>query len=438
MDGRTEPPHTRIPSRFIPLTRAQVITALAADPLGRGDADTFASVALRLQKHRAHVYRALGEEMRTAYLPFSPDADTLPDPGVTPEVRAAYERRLSALTQHLLDRANYQRLTNDEITAILSAQSPYSLRIAVDLAEYDDLQIYTRDTYRTTSTLRRPDLLWLVKETHEVIIWRRLFVLLKLKSAEARAAELAEAETISHKKALRQVRRRRRALPTDTTANAIYIKVFKDMPQYDLQILFPLRTVQFRPFDKLKFLATAGGGTAFGVFTTTGKILAASNPLAAGGALIGFVALVARQVSNFFNQRTRYMMELAQKLFFHNLASNRAALSLLLDLGEDEDVKEDLLTLYLFAGTEFGAEEVTARKAEIDRLVATRTGARIDFELSDALARLEADGIVSRAGGRIRIATLGEAADVYARHLEADDADDMRHIVGSAPAVQAA
>lgn len=431
-------PQVRIPSRYIPLTRAQVITALTADPLGRGDRDTFASVALRLQKHRAHVYRALGEEMRTAYLPFSPDADTLPDPSITREVRARYERRLSDLTHHLLDRANFQRLTNEEITAILSAQSPYSLRIAVDLAEYDDLQIYTRDTYRTSHTIRRPDRLWLVKETHRVVIWRRLFVLLKLKNADVRADELARALTISHRKALGMVRRRRRALPEGTTPDAIYIKVFKDMPQHDLQILFPLRTVQFRPFDKLKFLATAGSGTVFGVFTTTGKILAASNPITAGAALIGFVALVGRQVSVFFNQRTRYMMELAQKLFFHNLASNRAALSLLLDRAEEEDVKEDLLTLYLLAGSEFPEAEEPARKTAIDRLIASRTGAAVDFELHDALARLEADGAVTRTEGTVRIASLPEVADIYARHLEADDEDDIQHITGAVPAVQEA
>ncbi len=433
MEARPPEPRARIASRFIPLTRQAVLADLAADPLGRGEAAAFASVALRLQKHRAHVYRALGEEMAAAYLPFSPDADTLPDPRITPEIRARSERRLSELTAHLLDRANYQRLADDEITEILSAQSPYSLRIAVDLAEYDELQIYFRDVYLATHTVRRPEWAYLRKAHYEVRIYRRLFVLLKLKSAEARAAELAEADGLSDKKALRLVRRRRRALPEGLSPASIYIKLFKDMPQHDLQILFPLRTVQFRPFDKIKFFATAGGGTAFGLFTTTGKILAASNPIAAAGALIGFIALVGRQVTVFFNQRTRYMMELAQKLFFHNLASNRAALSLLLDRGEEEDVKEDLFTLYVCAGETFTDGELAAKKREIDALITSRYAAEVDFELTDAVRRLTGDGVVTRTAGTIRFATLAEAAEIYEGHLKADDADDARHLFDTTP-----
>lgn len=432
MEGRIPEPRTRIASRFIPLTRARVVSDLAADPLARGDREAFASVIVRLQKHRAHVYRSLAEEMATAYLPFSPDADTLDDPSVTPELRRRHEHRLAELTRHLLERANYRRLADEEITAILSAQSPYSLRIAVDLAEYDELQIYTRDTYVAAHTVRLPAWAYLRTATHEVRIFRRLFVLLKLKSAEARAAEIARTEGVAVETALRRVGRRRRALPEGTSPEAIYIKVFKDMPEHDLQILFPLRTVQFRPFDKVKFLATAGSGTAFGLFTTTGKILAASNPLTAAGALIGFIALVARQISVFFNQRTRYMMELAQKLFFHNLASNRAALSLLLDRAEEEDVKEELFALYVCAGRVIEDADLAATKREIDDLILSRYGAAVDFELEDAIARLAADGVVVRRGNTMRFAGFGEAAAVYARHLEADDADDVRHVFGDA------
>ena len=137
-----------IPVVWIILSSFKTTREIAADPLGRGEADTFASVALRLQKHRAHVYRALGEEMRTAYLPFSPDADTLPDPTVTPEVRGQYERRLSALTHHLLDRANYRRLTNDEITAILSelGERPGAAQRLMPLV-YEELRALARSYF---------------------------------------------------------------------------------------------------------------------------------------------------------------------------------------------------------------------------------------------------------------------------------------------------
>jgi hypothetical protein len=203
------------------------------------------------------------------------------------------------------------------------------------------------------------------------------------------------------------------------------------MPEHDLQILFPLRQVQFRPFDRLKFFATATGGTAFGIFSTTGKVLAATNPITAVGALIGFIGLLTRQITQFFNQRNRYMMELAQKLFFHNLANNRAALTLLLDRAEEEDVKEDLITLYFLRGESVTRSALPEKKAMIEKVIADRYGVRVDFELDDALSRLIKDGAVREEGGILHFPTLRDAAAYYARQRERDDKDDQRRLMAA-------
>ncbi len=433
MDANVTEPQGRATSRFIPLTRQAVISDLCAALDGGADADTFPTLALRLQNYRGRGYRALAAEMRRCYLPFSPDRDTVRVLSFSEEELHEMAARLSTLTRHLLGRANYAEVGTDTLNAILNQQTPYSLRIAVDLAEYDELQLFARETYTKRHSVRRPETAYLLKAHYEVRIFRRLFVLLKMKSDEDRAAELAKAENLSHDKALKQVRRKRKNLPPTVTPQYIYMKVFKDLPEHDLQILFPLRTVQFRPFDKIKFFATAGGGTLFGVFTTTGKVLAASNPLTLVGALIGFIGLLARQITTFFNQRTRYMMELAQKLFFHNLANNRAALTLLVDRAEEEDVKEDLIALACNAGQCVPASELPSRKARIDALVLERYGTAIDFEIDDTVARLEADGVVTREGDNLRFATLEEAAAIYGDLLAADDEDERRHICDPAP-----
>ncbi|WP_420391526.1 DUF3754 domain-containing protein [Acuticoccus sp.] len=416
-------------SRFIPLTRQAVIADLCRDVEDGAATQTFAELALRLERHRNHDYRALGREMRRLYLPFSPDADTLKVYEPDPSEAAAMEARLAELTTHLLTRANYTALRNQEITEILSSQSSYSLRITVDLAEYNLLQVFVRDVYIKTHAVRRPETAYILKYEYKVRVYRRLFVLLKLKSDADRARDVAAAEGISEARALKRVKKRRKQLPQDTTAEHIYIKVFKDMPEHDLQILFPLRRVQFRPFDKIKFFATAGGGTLFGIFTTTGKVLAATNPFAAVGALIGFAGLLGRQVATFFNQRTRYMMELAQKLFFHNLANNRAALALLLDRAEEEDVKEDLITLYFLAGQTLEERELAAAKRRIDDIIVERYGVAVDFELDDALSRLVKDGAVVREGSVLKFPTIAEASARYQELARADDVRDTRELV---------
>lgn len=434
MDASTRAPKARMASRFIPLTRQAVIADLCQDPTGKQDMDAFPRVAQRLQRHRGHAYRKLAEELRRVYLPFSPDRDTVRVLKLSDEERLEAEDRLASLTAHLLDRANYQRLTQTELDEILSKDNPYSLRIEVDLSEYDELHVYTRGTYVMEHSVRRPETLYILKSTSDVTVYRRLFVLLKLKSDDERAEEIAKEEGITLKKAQKRVKRRRSGLPKNISTDSVYVKVFKDLSQHDLQILFPLRKVQFRPFDKIKFYATAGGGTAFGAFSAGGKLLAATNPIAAAGTLVAFVGLVGRQVTKFFNQRNIYMMELAQKLFFHNLANNRAAVTLLLDRAEEEDIKEDLIALYFLGGETFGQDELAARKRLIDDTIAQRYDALIDFELDDALRRLEADGVVTQSGGQVTVASLAQAADIYAALLEADTAEDASHICDSAPA----
>lgn len=415
-------------SRFIPLTRHAVMVDLCEDIEGPDDTDYFAHAALELERHRAHAYRMRAADMRRLYLPFSPDADTVKVDDLSPEEAARAEGELAALVRHLLVRANYSPIANEELGRILTAQSPYSLRIEVDLDEYDLLHVFARDIYVAERSVRRPETLYLLKARFKTRVYRRLFVALKLKTDEKRAREIAARDGISEKKALKVVKRRRKSLPQDTQAECIYVKVFKDMPEHDLQILFPLRIIQFRPFDRLKLLATATGGTAFGIFSTTGKVLAATNPITAAGALVGFIALLARQITQFFNQRNQYMMELAQKLFFHNLANNRAALALLLERAEEEDVKEDLITLYFLRGETVERSALADRKRMIEATIFDRYGVRVDFELDDALARLIADGAVREEDGRLVFPTLREAAIHYGHLRERDDEEDARRL----------
>ena len=426
--AEAEGPPPRVTSRFIPLTSEAVIASLCRDVARQHEEETFARLALLLQRHRSHTYRDLAREIRRCYLPFSPDRDTVRVLEYSAEERIELGARLAEEIRHLLDRANYAPIPSEEIDRILNEESPYSLRISVDLSEYDQLHLFSREIYTRTYTFRRPETLYLLKARYEMRTFRRLFVFLKLKPDAQRAEEIAERDGIDLAKAERIVRRRRKQLPPSVSPEFVYIKVFKDMPENDLDILFPLRKVQFRPFDKLKFYATAGGGTLFGIFTTTGKVLAASNPFTLVGALFGFIALLARQISTFFNQRTRYMMELSQKLFFHNLANNRAALMLLIDRAEEEDVKEELIALYFHAGETIPKSALEARKAAIDGVLLERYGVAVDFEFADALSRLLADGVVKELGESLRFPTLAEAAERYARLADRDEAADMNHI----------
>ena len=49
-------------------------------------------------------------------------------------------------------------------------------------------------------------------------------------------------------------------MPPEVKENCIYMKLFKNIPRSDLEMIFPNTRVRFRFFDKLRLGATAGGG----------------------------------------------------------------------------------------------------------------------------------------------------------------------------------
>ena len=99
------------------------------------------------------------------------------------------------------------------------------------------------------------------------------------------------------------MRRLRGLLPATVSSDYIYIKLFKNMPRSDVEMIFPNTKVRFRLFDKIKFGVTAGSGVGMGVFGTVGKIAIASNPYTLAAAVAGLGGVALRQATTFINQR---------------------------------------------------------------------------------------------------------------------------------------
>ena len=76
---------------------------------------------------------------------------------------------------------------------------------------------------------------------------------------------------IDKKEAEKIVRRMRGLLPVTVSSDYVYIKLFKNMPRSDVEMIFPNTKVRFRLFDKIKFGVTAGGGVGMGVVGTASK-----------------------------------------------------------------------------------------------------------------------------------------------------------------------
>ncbi|MGA7457366.1 MAG: TMEM143 family protein [Methyloceanibacter sp.] len=183
--------------------------------------------------------------------------------------------------------------------------------------------------------------------------------------------------------------------PPGVSSDYIYVKIFKRIPQIDIEMLFPNTKVAFRPFDKLKLMVTAGGGTLAGVAGTATKLLAATNPFTLAFGVFGLSALIFRQAMKFFHTRNHYMMVLAQNLYFCSLANNRGALTLLADGAEEEDVKEDMLLYAFLARRPSKHDALPELEVMVTSFLKERCGVSVNFDTEDALKRLRTDGLVT-------------------------------------------
>jgi hypothetical protein len=107
-------------------------------------------------------------------------------------------------------------------------------------------------------------------------------------------------------------------------------------------------------------------------------------------------------------------MQVAQSLYFQNLANNQGALALIVDDAEEEDVKEDaLLYTHLLRASVHGTQ-ITALQGKINAFLHENFGVVVAFDIHDALERLTAQGIVTQSpAGELHAMPLAQAN----RHL---------------------
>jgi hypothetical protein len=380
--------------KFLPVTSFALLDRLtAAWPDGE------AAQARRFMRYlsfwRRQSYTVKLLELEQVYEPFTPDSDNLLTRAYSPEERLAMQKRLVELMAGLLEQGNFTRVDPENVHFILTKDSAYGLDLQVDLDAFEEILIYYRGA--TTITERRRDVrkAYIGWKEVQIPVFRRMFLLFKLKPFDVRVREVMQEKKIDKKEAERIVRQLRGQLPATVTSDCVYIKLFKNMPRSDVEMIFPNTKVRFRLFDKIKFGVTAGGGLGMGLFGTVGKVALATNPYTLLGAVAGLGGIALRQAPNFMNQRTRYMVVLAQNLYFHAMADNRGVMALLADRAAEEDLKEEMLLYSVLTRERINVAYLRRVDVAIEEFLTSTFGINPDFDVEDALRRLKQEGIVT-------------------------------------------
>lgn len=96
------------------------------------------------------------------------------------------------------------------------------------------------------------------------------------------------------------------------------------------------------------------------------------------------------------------MVVMAQNLYFHAMADNRGVMLKLAARAAEEDIKEEMLLYSVLAKENAYRQDIADIDAAIEQYLASSFGVSVDFDISDALERLMADGlVVEQPDGRL-------------------------------------
>ncbi len=311
------------------------------------------------------------------------------------EARASGDHITAELTG-LLDAANYELATMDELGRALQEESLIPLRFDIDLDDYDEVVIARRGSRFETVEVPR----WggLRTDHKSITLDERVVVHTRIKPAAWFEERDIDPED-------------RNLVP-----GHVSLKQFQNVPRADIEMLLPSTQVRFRRIDSLLmgvpavvsgiavlstkllptllllFLLAAAG---LGLRDESPDIDQAALAILFGGVLTlgGFLF---RQWNKLKNRRVKYLKTLTENLYFRTLGDGPGVLHSLLAAAEQQEVVEVLLGYRFLLAAPDG---LTA--SELDRvaehwLASTAGGDEppIDFEVDDALVKLARLGIV--------------------------------------------
>lgn len=334
------------------------------------------------------------ESLKAAYADLDPDRDTRN----LQLHQTSQPNYFVDLLDGLLEKANYERVTEADLNQALTESSLFKIRLHVEFDDFSEVSLFARGESKKTETVTS----WfgLHKQEIEFTNYERVVVYIQIRD-----------DYVQSKTDFASCR-----------AGATLLKLFRNVPKADLEMLFPNTRVRMRLMDKLLIgvPALVSGGVVLTTKLGASLVLLGSllgywlgmsaqpaelnqagvMALLAGGAALG--GYFWKQFNSFKNRKLRFMQALTQNLYFKNLDNNAGVFHRIANDAEEEESKEALLAYYFLL-----VADAPMHKSELDRSIEawfeSRWDCRIDFEIDDALNKLLMLGLVVDIDDRLSV-----------------------------------
>lgn len=392
---------------YIPIRKSDLLEALSRrfDASSASDHDKFLQVCKLLGSLFHYEYFEKLEQLRDEYYYFDPERV----PGFRAEAVnsvASYERLVGNL-QVALKAANYVEIPRRDVEA--SEQHSPLMKIVASTDDYRDIRIFRRGQHKESVDAGR----WLGLRNKIVETWfyDNVVILVAVKQPE---------ELESH-------RQRRRLKRGKLRTGSVLIKYFRNIPFSDVKLLYPRVHVKLSMLDKMVIAIpfVAGGTTLLlnllptlsVLFVVAGFYLGYEHAIdkedvpKAVAALSGVGALgglVMRQRLKYERRSLKYQKQISDNFYFRNISNNAGLFDYIVGAAEEQECKEAFLAYYFLLTSTAPLNEEALDKT-VETWLLDTFGIDIDFEVDDALAKLERLNILQRDGDILHVPGLDDA-----------------------------
>lgn len=390
-------PKTDTSYRFIPFRKRDIVEMCLQEAKLPGQEADFRQLYYMLSSIFHFEFHKIIESLKDSYAPVDPDTDTRSYEGGQP----LSDLNFIELLGGLLEKANYEKITEDELNQALTEASLFKIRLHVDFDDFSEALLFCRGVSQREETLS--SFFGLIKKPVRFTNYDRVVLYIRFRD------DFDGSNT---------------GLPA-CKPGATLLKLFQNVPKADLEMLFPNTAVRMRMMDKLLIgvPAVISGGivltTKLGAsLVLLGSLLGfwlglSSEPvelnktgimiLLAGVAALG--GYLWKQFNNFKNRKLRFMQALTQNLYFKNLDNNAGVFYRLANDAEEEECKEAVLAYYFLLTSD---EPMT--RAELDKTIENwlreKWQCTVDFEIDDALNKLQTLNLMSESNGRLSVVSI--------------------------------
>ncbi len=396
--------------QFVPVLKSDLVETLAEQGVAADQLSEFHTLCTFLGAYFHHDFYDELSELKDIYAWFAPTGPR-PRRALGEDIESAYVR-LCATLESVMTRANFFELTQDEIANLGGDHPLFDVKTRTPLDSYESIRIFYRGRHMQTMQQSKP--LSFKKQEIPVESFKEVVVFIRFRKDDGSPRK-------------RSALRRAGKLPGDAEPGSVMIKLFRNITRIELPMLLPDVKIMMSRKDALLLggpallggvpimlnivpalsvvLVVIGAYLGFAGEVTQDKLMKAVGALSA---LVGAGAFMVRQYSNYSFRKLKYQKRVADNVYFKNVNNNAGVFETLINAAEEQETKEVILAYHslLTAGPVTHAGELDRR---VEAWLKTAFDVDIDFEVADALRKLEGLGFLAQKDGKIAVVPLPDA-----------------------------